>query len=195
MKFSPGKCYKDLLLEYLSMAIGDLAYLPPFEDYCNEYLVDYSIEELEKVVRKFSKRGHTYFSFMVGVTWANCMRKWEKKNKKLSDEELANFYASANAGLNSLMLLTGTDDFSDDEMREFIETLVEEGLNDDFVEEDDEDCDDEDSEYNDDDFFNTYVGLSFDDDFDEFDDDEDSIPPVSDYDYDDEDADCDYPKN
>ena len=48
MKFSPGKCYKDLLLEYLSMAIGDLAYLPPFEDYCNEYLVDYSIEELEK---------------------------------------------------------------------------------------------------------------------------------------------------
>ena len=149
MKFSPGKCYKDLLLEYLSMAIGDLAYLPPFEDYCNEYLVDYSIEELEKVAKKFNKKGHTYFAFMVGVTWANCMHTWEKEVKKLSEEDAEDFIVYSQSALDSLMSLLGVEDLSSDDMAEFVEELIENDGVSDY--DDDEDIDDEDDFDEDDD--------------------------------------------
>ena len=145
MKFSPGKCYKDLLLEYLSMAIGDLAYLPPFEDYCNEYLQEYDIEELEKVARKFNKKGHTYFAFMVGVTWSNCMHTWEKEVKKLSEEDAEDFIVYSQSALDSLMSLLGVEDLSSDDMAEFVEELID--GSDDY---DDEDDDDDEDEYLDD---------------------------------------------
>ena len=150
MKFSPGKCYKDLLLEYLSMAIGDLAYLPPFEDYCNEYLQDYSIEELEKVAKKFNKKGHTYFAFMVGVTWANCMHTWEKEVKKLSEADAEDFVVYSQSALDSLMSLLGVEDLSSDDMAEFVEELIENNgvsdYDDDIDDEEDEDDFDEDDD-------------------------------------------------
>ena len=149
MKFSPGKCYKDLLLEYLSMAIGDLAYLPPFEDYCNEYLQDYSIEELEKVAKKFNKKGHTYFAFMVGVTWANCMHTWEKEVKKLSEADAEDFVVYSQSALDSLMSLLGVEDLSSDDMAEFVEELIENDGVSDY--DDDEDIDEEDDFDEDDD--------------------------------------------
>ena len=125
MKFSPGKCYKDLLLEYLSMVIGDLSYLPGFENYHPEYLKDYSIEYLEKLVKKFSKKGHTYFAFMVGVTWANCMHTWEKEVKKLSGEDAEDFIVYSQSALDSLMSLLGVEDLSSGDMAEFVEELIE----------------------------------------------------------------------
>ena len=149
MNFSPGKCYKDLLLEYLSMVIGDLSYLPGFENYHLEYLKDFPIEELEKVVRKFSKRGHTYFSFMVGVTWANCMHTWEKEVKKLSEADAEDFVVYSQSALDSLMSLLGVEDLSSDDMAEFVEELIEnDGVSDydDIDDEEDEDDFDEDDD-------------------------------------------------
>ena len=49
MNFSPAKCYKDLMVEFLDMAVGGMSCFQGFEDYHREYLVDYEVEYLEKV--------------------------------------------------------------------------------------------------------------------------------------------------
>ena len=56
MNFSPAKCYKDLMVEFLDMAVGGMSCFQGFEDYHREYLVDYDIEYLEELVKKFSKK-------------------------------------------------------------------------------------------------------------------------------------------
>ena len=134
MEFSPGKCYKDLLLEYLSMVIGDLSYLPGFENYHLEYLKDYSIEYLEKLVKKFSKKGHTYFAFVAGIVYAGYIDDCAEKSEDVSEEEIEEFLEASQAGLNSLMTLLGIEDISTEEMFDMVDSLEDE---DDDVDEDD----------------------------------------------------------
>ena len=137
MKFSPGKCYKDLLLEYLSMAIGDLSYLPGFENYHLEYLKDYSIEYLEKLVKKFSKKGHTYFAFVAGIVYAGYIDDCAEKSEDVSEEEIEEFLEASQAGLNSLMTLLGIEDISTEEMFDMVDSLEDGDDDDDDVDEDD----------------------------------------------------------
>ena len=118
MNFSPAKCYKDLMVEFLDMAVGGMSCFPGFEDYHREYLVDYDIEYLEELVRKFSKKGHTYFAFMAGMVYSTCMDNWSDildKDEDLSEEENDEFIDAANAGLTSFMTLLGIEDFSMEE--------------------------------------------------------------------------------
>lgn len=118
MNFSPAKCYKDLMVEFLDMAVGGMSCFPGFEDYHREYLVDYDIEYLEELVRKFSKKGHTYFAFMAGMVYSTCMDNWSDdldNIEELSDEENDEFIEVANAGLTSFMTLLGIEDFSMEE--------------------------------------------------------------------------------
>ena len=137
MKFSPGKCYKDLLLEYLSMAIGGLSYLPGFENYHLEYLKDYSIEYLEKLVKKFSKKGHTYFAFVAGIVYAGYIDDCAEKSEDVSEEEIEEFLEASQAGLNSLMTLLGIEDISTEEMFDMVDSLEDDDDDDDDVDEDD----------------------------------------------------------
>lgn len=136
MKFSPGKCYKDLLLEYLSMVIGDLSYLPGFENYHPEYLKDYSIEYLEKLVKKFSKKGHTYFAFVAGIVYAGYIDDCAEKSEDVSDEEIEEFLEASQAGLNSLMTLLGIEDISTEEMFDMVDSLEDDDDDDDDVDDD-----------------------------------------------------------
>ena len=115
MNFSPAKCYKDLMVEFLDMAVGGMSCFPGYEDYHREYLVDYDIEYLEELVKKFSKIGHTYFGFMAGKVYSTCLENWGKINEDLSDEENDEFLEAANAGLTSFMTLLGIEDFSMEE--------------------------------------------------------------------------------
>lgn len=134
MYYSPAKCYKDLMVEFLEMSVGSMSYLPGFEDYHPEYLKEYSIEDLEETVRKFSKKGHTYFAFMAGVVFSNCMEIWEKKNEELSYEDNDEFIDASQAGLTSFMTLLGIEDLSTEEMLDMFDL------------DNDCDCDCEDSE-------------------------------------------------
>ena len=136
MKFSPGKCYKDLLLEYLSMVIGDLSYLPGFENYHPEYLKDYSIEYLEKLVKKFSKKGHTYFAFVAGIVYAGYIDDCAEKSEDVSEEEIEEFLEASQAGLNSLMTLLGIEDISTEEMFDMVDSLEDDDVDDDVDEDD-----------------------------------------------------------
>ena len=136
MNFSPAKCYKDLMVEFLDMAVGGMSCFPGFEDYHREYLVDYDIEYLEELVKKFSKKGHTYFAFMAGMVYSTCMDNWSDaldESEDLSDEE--EFLDAANAGLTSFMTLLGIEDFSMEEAFDMFDL-------------EDDDCDCEDSECN-----------------------------------------------
>ena len=139
MNFSPAKCYKDLMVEFLDMAVGGMSCFPGFEDYHREYLVDYDIEYLEELVKKFSKKGHTYFAFMAGMVYSTCLENWGKINEDLSDEENDEFLEAANAGLTSFMTLLGIEDFSMEEAFDMFD-LDEENCN--------CDCDCEDEECN-----------------------------------------------
>jgi hypothetical protein len=121
MYYSPAKCYKDLMVEYLEMSVGGASFLPGLEDYHPEYLEEYSIEELEDAVRKFSKKGHTYFAFMAGMVFSNCMETWGEKNEELSEEENDEFIDASQAGLTSFMALLGIDDLSMEEMFEMFD--------------------------------------------------------------------------
>lgn len=119
MNFSPAKCYKDVMVEFLDMAVGGMSCFPGFEDYHREYLVDYNIEYLEELVKKFSKKGHTYFSFMAGMVYSTCMDNWSEaldKNDDLSEEENDEFLEAAEAGLTSFMTLLGIEDFCMEDM-------------------------------------------------------------------------------
>ena len=118
MSYSPAKCYKDLMVEFLDMAVGGMSCFPGYEDYHREYLEDYDIEYLEDLVKKFSKKGHTYFSFMAGMVYSTCMDNWSDildKDEDLSEEENDEFIDAANAGLTSFMTLLGIEDFSMEE--------------------------------------------------------------------------------
>lgn len=137
MYYSPAKCYKDLMVEFLDMAVGGMSCFPGFEDYHREYLVDYDIEYLEELVKKFSKKGHTYFAFMAGMVYSTCLENWGKINEDLSDEENDEFLEAANAGLTSFMTLLGIEDFSMEEAFDMFD-LDEENCN----------CDCEDEECN-----------------------------------------------
>ena len=137
MYYSPAKCYKDLMVEFLEMAVGGMSCFPGFEDYHREYLVDYDIEYLEELVKKFSKKGHTYFAFMAGMVYSTCLENWGKINEDLSDEENDEFLEAANAGLTSFMTLLGIEDFSMEEAIDMFD-LDEENCN----------CDCEDEECN-----------------------------------------------
>lgn len=137
MYYSPAKCYKDLMVEFLDMAVGGMSCFPGFEDYHREYLVDYDIEYLEELVKKFSKKGHTYFAFMAGMVYSTCLEEWGKINEDLSDEENDEFLEAANAGLTSFMTLLGIEDFSMEEAFDMFD-LDEENCN----------CDCEDEECN-----------------------------------------------
>ncbi len=119
MNFSPAKCYKDLMVEFLDMAVGGMSCFPGYEDYHREYLEDYDIEYLEDLVKKFSKKGHTYFAFMAGMVYSTCMDKWSDELdelENLSDEMNDEFIDVANAGLTSFMTLLGVEDISMEEM-------------------------------------------------------------------------------
>ena len=131
MYYSPAKCYKDLMVEFLDMAVGGMSCFPGFEDYHREYLVDYEVEYLEELVRKFSKKGHTYFAFMAGMVYSTCLEEWGKTNETLSDEDNDEFLEAANAGLTSFMALLGIEDL---EMEEAFDMF-------DLDDEDDDDCD------------------------------------------------------
>ena len=135
MYYSPAKCYKDLMVEFLEMAVGGMSCFPGFEDYHREYLVDYDIEYLEELVKKFSKKGHTYFAFMAGMVYSTCLENWGKINEDLSDEENDEFLEAANAGLTSFMTLLGIEDFSMEEAFDMFDL-------------DEEDCNCEDEECN-----------------------------------------------
>ena len=137
MYYSPAKCYKDLMVEFLDMAVGGMSCFPGFEDYHREYLVDYDIEYLEELVKKFSKKGHTYFAFMAGMVYSTCLENWGKINEDLSDEENDEFLEAANAGLTSFMTLLGIEDFSMEEAFDMFD-----------LDEEDDDCDCEDEECN-----------------------------------------------
>lgn len=128
MYYSPAKCYKDLMVEFLDMAVGGMSCFPGFEDYHREYLVDYDIEYLEELVKKFSKKGHTYFAFMAGMVYSTCLENWGKINEDLSDEENDEFLEAANAGLTSFMTLLGIEDFSMEEAFDMFD-LDEENCN------------------------------------------------------------------
>ena len=130
MYYSPAKCYKDLMVEFLDMAVGGMSCFPGFEDYHREYLVDYEVEYLEELVRKFSKKGHTYFAFMAGMVYSTCLEEWGKTNETLSDEDNDEFLEAANAGLTSFMALLGIEDL---EMEEAFDMF-------DLDDEDDDDC-------------------------------------------------------
>ena len=121
MFISPSKYYKDLMIEFITMALGGMIVFPQFENYHPEYLKEYSIEDLEKTVKKFSKKGNTYYSFMAGMTFSNCMETWEKENKKLSDEQNDEFIDASQAGLTSFMTLLGIEDISDEELLEMFD--------------------------------------------------------------------------
>ena len=116
MSVSPSKYYRDLMIEFISMSLGSMVLFPQFENYHEEYLKDYSIEDLEKAVKRFSKKNHTYFSFMAGMVFSDCMEKWGKENEKLSEEENDEFIDASQAGLTSFMTLLGIDDISDEEI-------------------------------------------------------------------------------
>lgn len=131
MYYSPAKCYKDLMVEFLDMAVGGMSCFPGFEDYHREYLVDYEVEYLEELVRKFSKKGHTYFAFMAGMVYSTCLEEWGKTNETLSDEDNDEFLEAANAGLTSFMALLGIEDL---EMEEAFDMF-------DLDDEDEDDCD------------------------------------------------------
>ena len=128
MYYTPAKCYKDLMVEFLDMAVGGMSCFPGFEDYHREYLVDYDIEYLEELVKKFSKKGHTYFAFMAGMVYSTCLENWGKINEDLSDEENDEFLEAANAGLTSFMTLLGIEDFSMEEAFDMFD-LDEENCN------------------------------------------------------------------
>lgn len=116
MLISPSKYYKDLMIDFITMSLGGMIVFPQFENYHPEYLREYSIEDLERTVKKFSKKGHTYFSFMAGMVFSDCMEKWEKEIENLSEEENDEFIDASQAGLTSFMTLLGIQDISDEEI-------------------------------------------------------------------------------
>ena len=117
MKLSYSGCYKDLMVEFLSVSVGELSFLPKLENYHPEYLVDFSISHLEKLVKKFSKHGHTYFAFMLGVVWGNCIDSWAKSySKEMSDSEFEEFVNITQSALSSMKSLLGVEDLTFDDV-------------------------------------------------------------------------------